>query len=78
MITSQNPCLKILCLITTALLSSCKTVVLEEIPAGGTVPYNEIVYAENDGRCEDGQVLKITGGNNAEYIARKYDCVSRP
>ena len=65
-------------LATAIFLSSCKTVILEDIPAGGTVPYNEIVYVENDGRCKEGQIIKITGGNNARSIPRKHKCISRP
>lgn len=55
-----------------------KEVVLKNIPARGTVQYNEIVYAENNGHCKEGQIIKITGGNNSRNIPRKYECVSRP
>lgn len=59
-------------------LSGCETVVLKDIPGGGTIPYNDIVYVENDGRCNKGQILRITGGNNALHIPRKTECIDRP
>jgi len=68
----------ILLLTVTVIVSSCSTVILESIPAGGAVPYNEIVYAENDGRCKKGQIIRITGGNDSNNIPRKYECISRP
>ena len=70
---------KLLCAVCVVfLLAGCNAKVLETIPAGGTVRYNEIVYVENDGRCQQGQVIKITGGNNNKGIPRKYDCADRP
>ena len=60
------------------ILSACSSVVLKEIPAGGSIPHNEIVYVENDGRCKSGEIIKITGGNNKLEIPRKYECVSHP
>ncbi|MDH4316953.1 MAG: hypothetical protein OEV64_01060 [Desulfobulbaceae bacterium] len=61
-----------------ALLAACKTEVLKEIPQNGTLSYKEIVYVENDGRCNPGQVIKITGGKRSENIPRTYECVERP
>lgn len=68
----------VIILLTATTLASCSVAILKEEPAGGSIPYNEIVYAENDGRCEDGQIIKITGGNNNKNIPRKYSCVARP
>lgn len=52
--------------------------VLQAMPANGSLSYNQIVYVENDGRCDTGQVIKVTGGKKSEGIRRKYECVSRP
>ena len=52
--------------------------VLKAMPANGTLSYNHVVYVENDGRCDAGQVIKVTGGKKSRGIARKYECVSRP
>ncbi len=52
--------------------------VLKEMPANGSLSYNHVVYVENDGRCNAGQVIKVTGGKKSKGIARKYECVSRP
>ncbi len=52
--------------------------VLREMPASRTLSYNQIVYVENDGRCDTGQVIKVTGGKKSRGIPRKYECVSRP
>lgn len=63
--------------LTATTLASCTVVVLKEEPAGGSIPFNEIVYIENDGRCSGDQVIEITGGNNNKNIPRKYSCVAR-
>ena len=60
------------------LLTGCAQKILKNEPVGGSIPSNEIVYVENDGRCDSGQVIQITGGNNRKGIPRKYDCVARP
>ena len=60
------------------LLSSCQAKVVKNIPPDGTVWYNQKVYVENDGRCPEGQVIKVTGGNLSKKILRKYECVQRP
>jgi hypothetical protein len=51
--------------------------VLKEMPANGSLPYNHVVYVENDGRCAAGQVIKVTGGKKSRGIKRKYECVRR-
>ncbi len=66
----------------TLFLASCQqdnqNKVLQEMPASRTLSYNQIVYVENDGRCDAGQVIKVTGGKKSSRIPRKYECVSRP
>jgi len=57
---------------------SFPTTILKEIPAAYTIPYGDIVYVENDGRCSQGEVIKITGGHGGRGIPRKYECVKRP
>ena len=59
-------------------LSSCAQTILKEEPIGGSIPYNETVLIENDGRCSDNQIIEITGGNNKKNIPRKYSCIARP
>ena len=61
-----------------ALLTACETEVRKEVPQNGTLSYKEIVYVENDGRCNPDQIIKITGGKRSENIPRKYECVERP
>jgi len=60
------------------LLSGCQVRVLKKIPVDGTVEYKGIVYVENDGRCPEGKIIKITGGDLNKQIPRKYECVERP
>lgn len=48
------------------------------MPARGALSYNDIVYVENDGSCDIGQVIKVTGGKKSKGIKRKYECVSLP
>lgn len=52
--------------------------VLKKMPARGTLSYNHVVYVENDGSCDIGQVIKVTGGKQSKGIRRKYECVSLP
>lgn len=62
-------------------LCSCianKTTVYDKIPQNLSLSYGQVVYTENDGRCDDGLIIKITGGKKSERIKRKYECVSRP
>jgi uncharacterized lipoprotein YajG len=75
--------LKVAVLLTSILfLAGCQhggqNKVLKEMPANGSLPYNHVVYVENDGRCAAGQVIKVTGGKKSKGIRRKYECVSRP
>ena len=66
----------------TLLLAGCQQdsqeKVLRQMPESRTLSYNQIMYVENDGRCDAGQVIKVTGGKKSKGIARKYECVSRP
>ncbi len=59
-------------------LSGCTTQILKSIPPDYSIPSGKVVYLENDGRCAEGQVIKITGGKNIQGIERKYECVERP
>jgi len=67
-----------LILTSAALLVGCKTEVLKELPTNRTLSYEEIVYVENDGRCDTDQVIKVIGGKMDNNIPRKYECVQRP
>jgi len=60
------------------MLTACEKEILKEIPKPYTVSTGDIVYVENDGRCKDGQVIKITGGSRKRNIHRKYECSARP
>ena len=51
--------------------------VRKEMPKNGSLSYGEVVYVENDGRCDNGQVIKVTGGKRSRQIPRKYECVFR-
>ncbi len=62
----------------TILLFSCQTTVLKKIPAGGMLNYGEIVYVENDGRCDDGEVIRVKGGSYKMGFQREYRCVDNP
>ena len=61
-----------------AILSGCQVKVRDQIPAAGKVRHEQVVYVENDGRCPQGQVIKITGGDISQNIPRIYECVERP
>lgn len=65
-----------------ALLPGChqdaRSKVLKKMPARGTLSYNHVVYVENDGSCDIGQVIKVTGGKKSKGIKRKYECASLP
>ncbi|WP_339137231.1 MAG: DUF6719 family protein [Candidatus Electrothrix sp. GW3-4] len=52
--------------------------ILKKIPAKYTLSYKQIVYVENDGSCDIGQVIKVIGGKRSKGIPRRYECVSRP
>jgi len=59
-------------------LQACAPAIMEKAPPGGELPYNQVVYVKNDGRCKNGEVMKLTGGNNYRNIPRKYECVDPP
>ena len=50
----------------------------KRMPENGSLSYGEVVYVENDGRCDNGQVIKITGGKRSRQISRKYECLYGP
>ncbi len=52
--------------------------VRKKMPKDGSLSYGEVVYVENDGRCDNEQVIKITGGKQSRQISRKYECVYGP
>jgi len=56
----------------------CQPHVYKTIPEDSTISYGAKIYVENDGRCAQGEVILITGGDTRRNIPRKYDCVSRP
>ena len=62
----------------TTYLVASETKILKEPPKNYTLSFNEIVYVENDGRCKNREVLKVTGGKKSEGIPRKYECIRRP
>ena len=71
-------CLAVFFSTTVIALAGCQPQILKAIPADYTIPYGDIVYVENDGRCSQGEVIKITGGHGGRGIPRKYECVKRP
>ena len=54
------------------------TQIEKAIPKNGSLKAGQVVYVENDGRCEKGLVLKVMGGNNGKGIKRQVECVERP
>ena len=61
-----------------ALHSSAMAVtILEKAPDDQSLKSGQIVYVENDGRCAEGMILKITGGNKSRNTKRQVDCVPR-
>ncbi len=60
------------------ILTAGQAEVFQELPKNYHLSHNAIVYLENDGRCKDAQVIKVTGGKKSEGIPRKYECVKRP
>jgi len=52
--------------------------VLPKMPDDQTLTVGQVVYVENDGRCDAGMVVKITGGNKGKGIRRQTECVPRP
>ncbi|MCW5203973.1 hypothetical protein VU10_01565 [Desulfobulbus sp. US1] len=65
-------------LICLVFFAACEATVRKEMPKNGSLSYGEVVYVENDGRCDNGQVIKVTGGKRSREIPRKYECVFRP
>ncbi|WPD21893.1 MAG: DUF6719 family protein [Candidatus Electrothrix scaldis] len=63
---SNNAVILLAMLLLTFLAAGChqdaRSKVLKKMPARGTLSYNHVVYVENDGSCDIGQVIKITGG----------------
>ncbi len=60
-------------------LAACdEAKVRKRMPKNGSLSYGEVVYVENDGRCDNEQVIKITGGKQSRQIPRKYECVYGP
>ena len=55
-----------------------KIKMLETIPKDRSLSYGEIIHVENDGRCQPGEIIKVTGGKHTEGIRRKYECIKRP
>lgn len=52
--------------------------VLEAMPDNRTLKSGQVVYVRNDGRCENGMVLKVTGGSKDKGIKRRIECVRPP
>jgi Family of unknown function (DUF6719) len=59
-------------------LGGCSPQVLKSIPPDYSIPYGKVVYIENDGRCAEGRVIKVTGGESNQDVERTYECVERP
>jgi hypothetical protein len=59
-------------------ITGCSTVILDFPPEPGSLPYKQEVYVKNDGRCDQDEVMKVTGGNNSKNIPRVYECVESP
>lgn len=49
--------------------------ILKQMPGNQALSYNQVVYVENDDRCNNGEVIKVTGGKKSLGIARKIECV---
>lgn len=61
--------------VTAILIASCgQKKVFQEIPPDYSLRYKEVIYAENDGRCPDDWIIKITGGKAKHNIPRQYEC----
>lgn len=50
---------------------------LPKDPPPGAIPYGEKVYVD-DGKCPDGLVKLLIGGDAKRNIPRHVECVSRP
>jgi len=51
--------------------------ILKEMPPQGSVRQGHVVYVD-DGRCPEGEVKRIIGGNQGTGVARQVECVKRP
>ena len=60
------------------LLAACSPPILTTIPEPEKIHWKQVVYVENDGRCPQGDIIQITGGNKHDSEADKYDCIKRP
>ncbi len=75
---------RMVCFGTIGMLLSCAAglalgaTVLPKMPDDQTLTAGQVVYVENDGRCDAGMVVKITGGNKSKGIRRQTECVPRP
>lgn len=52
--------------------------VLPRMPHGHGLAPGHVIYVENDGRCAEGQVIKVTGGDRRMQVPRTTQCVPRP
>jgi hypothetical protein len=50
---------------------------LSETPQDRNLPAGRVVYVD-DGSCPNGEVKRVTGGNQNKGIARETTCVPRP
>ncbi|MCS3454549.1 hypothetical protein M2366_000588 [Aeromonas sp. BIGb0405] len=70
-------------LLMVSLMSGCTTLVpapieyLKQDPPPGGVPPGKLVYVD-DGKCPDGQVKKLRGGDGSKNLPRHVECVPRP
>lgn len=71
-------CLAVFFSTTVIFLAGCQTKILKAFPAPYTLRYGDSVYVENDGRCSQGDVIRVTGGDGGLGISREYECVKRP
>ncbi len=75
--TKKIASITLLALVLLFLSSGC-VIISKEMPEPGKIKYKQVVYVENDGRCQPGEVLKVTGGGGTEKAPRKIECVPRP
>ncbi|MCB1760039.1 MAG: hypothetical protein KDI68_09720 [Gammaproteobacteria bacterium] len=52
--------------------------VLQGMPENGSLKSGQVVYVANDGRCQAGWVLRVTGGSRSKGIKRQVVCVPNP
>ena len=51
--------------VATMILGGCRPQIMKSLPADYSIPFGQVVYVENDGRCEAGKVMKVTGGKSS-------------